>query len=160
MPSIGVTLRDGPLEPVGVLLDASLSRLKSRRATFPPALPSAQCRNLPHEDSEASASAFSDRLFSNASRYRSYDSRKCLSTREVNINSPRGLVDGGIGGIVVVRLLVPRGEPSGLPRVMGSTGGELSGLALGRMRLSGQGALGGGVRTLRYMLNDRSALLA
>ena len=42
------------------------------------------------------AYSFSSRFLSKIDRYRSYDSRKLLSTREENISSPRGFVAGGI----------------------------------------------------------------
>jgi hypothetical protein len=43
--------------------------------------------------------SFSSLFFSNVARYLSYESLKCRSTRDENINSPRGFVDGGIGAI-------------------------------------------------------------
>lgn len=57
-----------------------------------------RCQNasFPHHVFFHSKYSFSSRLLSNAARYRSYDSRKFLSTREENINSPRGLFAGGI----------------------------------------------------------------
>ena len=43
--------------------------------------------------------SFSSRFRSKAERYRSYDSRKFLSTRAEKMSSPRGLVAGGIEGM-------------------------------------------------------------
>lgn len=77
------------------------------------------------------------------------------------MSSPRGLVEGGIGVMVVERFPPVRGDASDdLPRVGDCAEGELSGFGAGRMRLNGQGACMGGVRTLRYILKDRRALLA
>jgi len=101
--SIGVTLREGYLELPGVRCPPSLSDPQSFRAGAAALLHGIQRAILPQVDMEASASAFSFLLLSKASLYRSYDSRKFLSTREVKMSSPRGFVDGGMGGIVVVR---------------------------------------------------------
>jgi hypothetical protein len=43
--------------------------------------------------------SLSSRFRSKAERYRSYDSRKFLSTRAEKMSSPRGLVAGGIEGM-------------------------------------------------------------
>lgn len=71
--------------------------------------------------------------FSNAARYRSYDSRKFLSTRELNISSPRGFVGGGMGVMGAERLdegeraRCERSEPGSERMVgeMGERGGEV-----------------------------------
>ena len=78
-----------------------------------------RCQNIsfPHHVFFQSKYSFSSRLLSKAARCLSYDSRKFLSTREENINSPRGLFAGGmacIGRDVDVDLgRVPGGEGDG-----------------------------------------------
>lgn len=72
------------------------------------------------------------------------------------MSSPLGFVEGGIGVIGVERR--PLLGERDLPRDgSGEVGGEEE---EGRKSESGQGACMGGVRTFRYMLNDRSALFA
>lgn len=61
--------------------------------------------SLPHNDLQLlslSALAFSSLLRSNAERYRSYPSRNDFSTRFEKINSPRGLLDGGMVAMIVL----------------------------------------------------------
>jgi hypothetical protein len=99
----------------------------------------------------ASSRAFSSLLRSNAARYRSYPSLNDLSTREENISSPRGLVDGGMVAstvdVVLCRLWV-----SGLAGGTEVRAGGCEG------RKKGIGKVGFGRRMLRCMFNGRSAL--
>jgi len=157
--SIGVTLREGYLELPGVRCPPSLSVPVPLRTVAPVLLRDTERIILPHVDMEASASAFSFLRFSKLSLYRSYDSRKCLSTREVNMSSPRGFVHGGIGVIVVVRRPGPSEAVSTRPRA-GCNEEETTGRGGGRIRFNAGGTCIGGARTLRNMLNDRRALLA
>ena len=108
--------------------------------------------NQPHQVSAASNFCLSSLFLSNADRYLSYESRKDLSTRDENISSPRGFVVCGMDDIVEARATGGVGEG-------GSCGGE------GRGKSSDSGLKrnfdrNGGVRTFKYMLNDRKALLA
>jgi hypothetical protein len=110
----------------------------------------------PHHVVAAASLCLSSLLRSNVARYRSYDSRNDRSTREENMSSPRGLVVGGIDGIVV--------DPVRAPDRVGEDGGSDCDSS-GRGKKNARGfrrsfERSGGLRTFRYILNDRRALFA
>jgi hypothetical protein len=74
------------------------------------------------------------------------------------MSSPRGLVVGGIGGIVVVVVVVDDAVCAGEGRV-GNWGSEGRGKKKER-GLNRSLERRDGLRTFRYILNDRRALLA
>lgn len=112
----------------------------------------------------ASRSRFSARL-SKVERYLSYPSLNVRSTLEEKINSPRGLVVGGIGGIGNGAAVEDAEGDDGEERVGEGMRGEYVGGGAGRGKRKDSGLYGnfdlnGGFRMFRYILNDRKALLA
>jgi hypothetical protein len=78
------------------------------------------------------------------------------------MSSPRGLVVGGMGGIVVIVVAVADGERW---RVGEDGSGDWGGDAKARGKKNARGLSRsldrrGGFRTFKYILNDRRALLA
>lgn len=127
-----------------------------------------QKSSLPSQRFLRSARSFSSRFRSKAERYRSYDSRKFLSTRPEKISSPRGLEAGGIEGMGrdadgdLDRLRVGEGE-----RERGTWDDEDKAFELssgrGKKKDSGLKDIldrSGSLRTLKYMLNDLRARFA
>lgn len=130
--------------------------------------PKTRAHNQPSHVASYASRSRSSRFRSNALRYRSYDSRNERSTRDENISSPRGLLDGGIGEIGTDELRLDMRMGEGARRrltsgVVGDEGREGDGEVRGKRNengLKGNFERRGGCLTFKYIFRFRRAWFA